>query len=180
MSILKIYSCYHPVLKKPTEEVTEMTPELRQLIDDMFDTMHAADGSGLAANQVGISKSIVVIDVSYYEKREYSPIALINPRIVSSSEEEVDFEEGCLSIPGVYENVKRPKAVEVEYYDTDMKLQRVADDDLLARVMQHEIDHLNATLFIEKISPLRRAMNKSKLKRIQKGDFDNKYEMVIK
>ncbi len=180
MSLLKIYSCYHPVLKKPTEPVTEMTPELRTLIDDMFDTMHNADGSGLAANQVGVSKSIVVIDVSYYEKKQYEPIAFINPRIVAVSDEEVDFEEGCLSIPGIYENVKRPKAVEVEYLDINMQPQRISDDDLLARVMQHEIDHLNATLFIEKISPLRRAMIKSKLKRIQKGDIDKPYEMIIK
>jgi peptide deformylase len=121
----------------------------------------------------------VVIDVSYYEKRSYAPIALINPRVVSYSEEEADFEEGCLSIPAIFENVKRPKEVEVEYLDVNMKPQRIKDDDLLARVMQHEIDHLNATLFIEKISPLRRAMIKNKLKRIKKGDIEPRYEMVL-
>lgn len=180
MSILKIYSCHHPILKKKTEPVTEINDEIKNLVGDMFETMKNADGAGLSANQVGVSKSVVVIDISYYEKRDYKPLVMINPKIVSTSEETTDFEEGCLSIPGVFETVKRPKEVEVEFYDLDMKLQRLKDDDLLARVIQHELDHLNAELFIEKISPLRRAMIKNKVKRIAKGDFEQRYDMVLK
>jgi len=187
MSILPVYLYNHPVLKKKTEPIAEMTGELRTFIQDMFDTMYAADGIGLAANQVGASISVTVIDVSRadYDDEDYDddnehiePIALINPIIEYFSDEEIDFEEGCLSLPHFREKVMRPDAVQIRYMDIDMKEHTIEADGLFARVAQHEIDHLNGIYFFERLSSLRRTLSQKKLKRIIRGEITPKYSVV--
>ena len=123
---------------------------LSRLIDDMFETMHNANGIGLAANQVGANKQIFVVDISKVEDYEDTkPLALINPKIISKSDETVVFEEGCLSIPDQREDVVRPKRITIEFQDKDLNTHTIEADDLLARVMQHEYDHLLGILFTD-------------------------------
>ncbi len=180
MALLPIYNCFHPVLKKKTEEITEVNKEMLTLIDDMYETMHIAEGVGLAANQVGISKSLIVIDIGYfYEKSPYLPLTMINPQITAFSDEEIDYEEGCLSVPTLRETVIRPSEIEVKFLDKDLKEKTMQATELLARVMQHEIDHLNGILFFEKLSPIRKTLSQNKLKKIKKGVIVPDYPMVM-
>ncbi|MBM2815523.1 MAG: peptide deformylase [Ignavibacteria bacterium] len=182
MAILPIYNCFHPVLKKKTEEVTNFDGELKKFVDDMLETMYHADGIGLAANQVGHSKSVIVLDMSVSNDDKYrnaKPIIMINPRIHSFSEEEVELSEGCLSVPKFFEDVSRPAQIQVQYWDIDMKEYKSEEGDFVSRVMQHEIDHLNGILFFEKLSPLRRALSRSKLRKIEKGDTLSFYSMIL-
>ncbi len=180
MALLPIYNCYHPVLKKKTEPVKEIDDSIKKLVDDMFDTIHKAEGLGLAANQVGISKSLLVIDIPYFKSDSTDPVvAMINPEIITFSDESWDYEEGCLSVPSLHEVVTRPKLVQVRFYDVDMKEQTLEADNLMARVIQHEIDHLNGILFFERISPVRRTLAKSRLRKIQKGQVKADYPMIL-
>ncbi len=182
MAVLPIYSCFHPLLKKPTTEVKEINDEIKKLVDDMFESMYKADGIGLAANQVGISKSLIVIDInaSKDKKHDEPPVTMINPVIEEFSEEEVEYQEGCLSVPKFYEDIERPKLIQIKYYDLDMNEHVREADDLLSRVMQHEVDHLRGIIFTERMSPIKRSLAKSKLKKIQKGLVIPNYPMIGK
>ncbi len=181
MAQLPIYNSFHPVLKKKTEAVDEIDDEIRQLVEDMFESMYKADGIGLSANQVGISKSIIVIDTAAIKTEGYPhpPVVMINPVIEDSSDDEVDYSEGCLSVPKFYDKVVRPVNIRVRYYDPDMKEHVKETDGMLSRVMQHEIDHLNGVLFYERLSQVRRTLAKSKLKKIQRGKVIPDYPMVL-
>ena len=179
MAVLPIYSCFHPVLKKKTEPVTDFDNNLRQLVDDMFESMYYSDGIGLAANQVGVSKSIITIDANSDKNDIKFPIlTMINPEIITFSDGVVDYQEGCLSVPKFYEDVTRPKSIQVKYLDLDAKEHILDADDILARVIQHEFDHLNGILFYEKLSPIRRTLAKSKLNKIKQGKVRPDYQMV--
>ncbi len=180
MSVIPVYNCFHPVLKKKTEPVTEIDDSLVKLVNDMFETMHKAEGIGLAANQVGVSKSLLVVDIGFFnEKYTGPPILMINPVITDFSDEIYEYEEGCLSIPNVRDIVERPKMIQVSYFDLDMKEKLIEADNLLSRVVQHEIDHLNGILFYERLTPLRKTLLKSKLKKIEKGQYETDYPMVL-
>lgn len=158
----------------------EIDDSLIQLSADMFETMHIAEGIGLAANQVGVSKSLLVIDISYFHKKtNYKPLLMINPEITAYSEEESEYEEGCLSVPTLHEIVVRPKEIEVKFQDINLNEYKMGADDILARVMQHEIDHLNGILFFERLTPLRKTLSKNKLKKIKKGIILPDYPMVL-
>ena len=133
------------VLRKKCKPVTEMTPRLSQLIDDMFDTMYEADGVGLAAPQVGILKRIVVIDVTGED-----PILLINPVILSTDGEQTGY-EGCLSVPGKTGVVTRPNHVKVKAYNADMEEFTLEGEELLARAICHELDHLDGKLYVDRV-----------------------------
>ena len=152
MSILDLRVLGDPVLRKDTKPVAEVTDELRTLIDDMFATMRAAKGIGLAAPQVGRTERVTVIEVA---ESGTGPLALVNPEIVSA-EGTVKGEEGCLSIPDVYDEVERSAKVVVRALDRNGKAIEVVGSDLLARCMQHEIDHLHGKLFIDHLSVLKR------------------------
>jgi peptide deformylase len=163
-------------LRLVSTPVAEITPEIRTLVADMFETMYDAPGIGLAAIQIGVPKRVVTLDVAKraaseradpedtdaedaQEKRDAqprNPIAFINPEITWSSEERSVYEEGCLSIPEYYEEVERPASVKVAYTDLDGKRQEIEADGLLATCIQHEIDHLNGVLFIDHLSRLKR------------------------
>ena len=150
MSILRIHVLGSPVLRQVTKEVATVTDEHRRLIDDMFETMYAAHGIGLAAPQVGRTERIAVVDV------DEEAFAIVNPIIVNDDKTLVKGEEGCLSIPDVYGDVTRPERVNVRALDRDGNPFEIEAEGLLARCLQHEIDHLDGRMFIDHLSVLRR------------------------
>ena len=156
MSILDIRVLGDPVLRKPTKRVTEVTDELRKLIADMFETMYAAEGIGLAAPQVGRTERVAVVDV------EGKKFALINPEVLSTSDAPEKAEEGCLSIPDIYGDVERPAEVTIRATDENGNQYQETAGELLGRCFQHEIDHLDGKLFIDYLSPLKRKAALSK------------------
>lgn len=154
MAILEIRRYPDKILREKTAPVTEFNAELQRLIDDMIETMYAASGVGLAANQVGVPKRVMVIDVSSREEK-HPLIVLINPEIIHS-EGEVAFEEGCLSIPGYTTIVKRAEKVKVKGLDREGREIEIEGDGLLSRALQHEIDHLNGVLLIDRIGRIKK------------------------
>ena len=150
MSILDIRVLGDPILREETVPVEHVTPELRTLVKNMFETMYLAKGIGLAAPQVGRTERLTVIDV------DDNPLVVINPEIIFSSPAKAKAEEGCLSIPDVYGDVERPAAVHVRALDLDFKPFELGATDLLARCFQHEIDHLHGKLFVDYLSVLKR------------------------
>ena len=162
----------NPVLEHPAEDVREFdTPELHQFLADMFESMYAAKGVGLAAPQIGFSRKIAVIDVSNGENPG-EKLVLINPKIVKT-EGKQEGEEGCLSIPGFRDQVKRARRVTVHAQDAQGKEFEMTGEDLLARAFLHETDHLYGKLYITHISPLKRDLMKRKIKKLQRaGDWD--------
>ena len=142
-------------LRLKSAPVGKITPEIKALVADMFETMYDAPGIGLAAIQVGVPARVVTIDVSKKED-EKEPRVFINPEVVWSSDEMSTYEEGCLSIPDVHEDVDRPAKVRVKFLDLDGRSQEIEADGLLATCVQHEIDHTNGVLFIDHISKLKR------------------------
>lgn len=166
--LLEIKKFPDQVLRKKALEVEVFDQSLRELIENMAETMYAASGVGLAAPQVGVSKRIFIIDIS--EKKDNLHL-FINPVIINS-EGEIFEEEGCLSIPGEYANVLRSREVEVTAYDLDGKQFSLKADGLMARAIQHELDHLNGTLFIDKLPIFKReAIKKNIKKRKELGDY---------
>ena len=156
-----------PVLARPGETVKNFGPELRSLVDEMFESMYEAQGIGLAAPQISISKRITVIDVSF-KKNPEDRIAMINPEIVERQGKQVE-EEGCLSLPEIREKVERAAWVKVRAQDVTGKWFEVEGRELLSRALQHEIDHLNGVLFIDRISRLKRDMVLRKIKKMQRN-----------
>lgn len=155
--ILKIEMLGAPVLRQEADPVEEITDEVRALVRDMFDTMYHAEGVGLAAPQVGISQRITVLDVpSDEDEDERHVLALINPRVVEVSKETEKGVEGCLSIPGIEESVVRPSQVVVEALAPDGEAVKIDASGLLARALQHELDHLDGVLFLDRLSTLKR------------------------
>jgi peptide deformylase len=163
VSILDIRVLGDPVLRKPTKPVTEVTDELRRLIADMFETMYAAEGIGLAAPQVGRSERVAVVDV------EGKKFALINPEIVSRNGASEKAEEGCLSIPDIYGDVERLPEVTIRALDENGNQYEASGNDLLGRCFQHEIDHLDGKLFIDYLSPLKRRAALAKWEKEKEG-----------
>ena len=170
MAIRKIRYIGDDVLGKPCKPVKKMTPSLQVLIEDMFETMYDANGVGLAAPQVGILRRICVIDVM-----DDNPFVLINPEILETSGEQTD-DEGCLSVPGIHESVKRPVKIHVKYTDENLKEHDEWIDGFLARVFQHEYDHLDGKLFVDHLSTFRKQLIKSKLVNMTKGKFSASYK----
>ena len=155
-----------PVLEKPAATITEFNDELRKLVDDMFESMYAAHGVGLAAPQIGVSKRIAVIDVTFKEDPE-AKIVLVNPEIVHT-EGRQNSSEGCLSLPEFRENVTRASKVTARAQNLKGDTIEVTGEELLARALLHEIDHLNGKLYIGHISALKRDMMKRKIRKLMK------------
>ncbi|HOV97983.1 MAG TPA: peptide deformylase [Bacteroidota bacterium] len=193
MSVLPIYVYGTKILKKRSQNVTETNESLHKLIFDMFETMRKANGIGLAANQVGDSRRIITIDISdadepnaegEAESNEHptSPdlprtLVVINPEIIATEGSWI-MEEGCLSIPDIHAEVERPEKIKVRFLDAELHEQELVADGLLARVLQHEMDHLEGVLFIERISRAKRSMLMPKLRKIRKGEIDLSYNIV--
>jgi len=170
MALREIVKYPDPILLAPTEEVGRIDADVRRLVRDMVETMHAAPGVGLAANQVGVPLRVAVIDLSV-GKEPSELLVLINPQLVSAEGAHAE-EEGCLSIPGITEVVERPLVAEVEALNLDGKTIRVRGEALMARALLHEIDHLNGVLFIEHLSPLKRRLARRKIQKlIQTGEW---------
>ncbi len=179
MAILPIYLYGNEVLKKKAKHVSEVSDNDIRLIQDMFDTMHEASGIGLAANQIGELKRILVVDISDMESgKGTKPLAIINPEIIDE-EGEWEMEEGCLSIPDIREKVTRSEKITVKYYDVNMKKVELEADGLLARVILHELDHLNGVLFTDHLTSTKKTLLRPKLKKIMKGHVETQYEVVI-
>ena len=159
-----------PVLRKRAEPVAEITDAELQLAEQMLETLYATgNGIGLAATQVGILKRLLIVDIGEVDDEEYEPLVLFNPEILSS-DGEIVAEEGCLSIPDVTADVKRPEQIVVEGINVERQRIRIEADGLLARVLLHEIDHLNGVLFIDRISGLKRRLLSDELLRLQKAE----------
>ena len=167
MALLQIVKYGDNVLRQHVKDVEEITPEIKQLAQDMLDTMYAAPGVGLAAPQVGISLNMCVIDVFPDGKKK--PFVLINPKIISGENKE-EKEEGCLSFPGIFEKVKRFHTVKAEYTDLAGRKVEVVVEGFLAKAFQHEIDHLNGKLFIDYLQPWKRKLVEKEIKRRKKGN----------
>lgn len=154
--------------------------ELRKYIEDMFETMYHADGVGLAAPQVGDSRRILVVDGSdvaeVYPELKGFKRAMVNPRVIEQSEETAEYSEGCLSVPDIHCNVIRPKKIKVRYLDADLKETEEELDGFACRMVQHELDHLDGHLFVDRVAPIRRKMIAAKLHNIAKGKARTSYK----
>lgn len=178
--ILPIYIYGQPVLRKEAQDIPKDYPKLDELLKDMFETLSASEGVGLAAPQIGKPIRVAVIDLDvlaedYPEYKDFRK-AFINPHIVEFDETETkSMEEGCLSLPGIHERVIRPTRIRVQWLDSDLQPHDEWIEGYLARVMQHEFDHLDGKMFIDRIAPLRRQLIKSKLKALSQGRYNCGY-----
>ena len=155
MALLPILTAPDPRLKKKSKPVETVDDDVRRLMDDMLETMYAAPGIGLAAPQVGVLKRVIVLEIDR-EETKVGPLFMANPEIIDASEDDAVYNEGCLSVPEHYADVTRPAEVTVRYLDRDGRKQELKCDGLLSTCVQHEIDHLDGILFIDKISSLKR------------------------
>ena len=179
--ILPIVAFGDPVLRKKGEPISKEFEELPNLIKNMWETMYGAEGVGLAAPQIGMSIQLFLVDASPFSEDEpelegFKKI-FINPEILEETGEEWQFKEGCLSIPGIRENVKRNETIKIKYFDEDFCEHVEQFSGLAARVIQHEYDHVNGILFTDKINPLKKQMIKRKLTDISKGIVKAGYRM---
>ena len=172
MAIREIVEVPDPRLRQISSPVEEVTDETRELVSDMFETMYAAPGIGLAAIQVGVPKRILVIDLQEPEEEGGEPVkdprVFINPEIIQHSDQEVPYTEGCLSVPDQFAEVDRPDRIRARWLDLDGKVQEEDIEGLLAVCLQHEMDHLNGVLFIDHLSRLKRDMILKKLAKLRK------------
>ena len=176
MSIVPITMCGDKILRKKAAKVSEIDDNIVGTIADMFETMRNAGGIGLAANQIGLNKQIFVVDISPVEDYEkYKPIAMINPKIISKSDDTDSIEEGCLSIPELRAEVIRPKSIFISFFDVNMKEHTIEADELFARVIQHEYDHLQGVLFIDYFDDEMKKRFKKHLEKIRKRKLDIDY-----
>ena len=178
---LPIVAYGDPILRKKAVEIDKDYPGLDKLIEDMWETMEKSKGVGLAAPQINKSIRLFVVDSTkmYDEEDEGKGLreVFINAEMVKETGDEWKYEEGCLSIPNIREEVHRKPTIKITYLDRDFKKQEKEFDDMNARVIQHEYDHIEGKLFIDHIKPLRRSLLKSKLEKISKGDIDVSYKM---
>ena len=178
--ILPIYLYGQPVLRRPTEDIEQGELDVKQLVADMYETLQAAEGCGLAAPQIGLSKRLFVVDGTelaedYPECADFKQ-AFINPELLEESEDTSVYSEGCLSLPGISENVVRPKTITIRYLDEDFKEHEETFTDFKARIVLHEYDHLEAHVFTDRISPIRRQFCKGNLTNIAKGKTGARYK----
>lgn len=168
MSLLEIIKEPNPILRKKADNVLNVDDDIRKLMDNMLETMYQAPGIGLAAPQVGILKKVIVIDLSKDDEPK-KPFFIVNPKIIWKSEELSSREEGCLSIPGHFAEVVRPKKCKLQYLDYNGKKQEVEADDLLSTCIQHEVDHCDGVLFIDYLSKLKKNFIVKKLSKQKKA-----------
>jgi len=168
MTIRKILTEPDPFLRKKSKEVEAVDNEIRSLMDDMLETMYEAPGIGLAAIQIGVPKRVIVMDLSR-ENEKKQPMYFVNPKIITKSEIDSAYEEGCLSVPGQFAEIDRPDRCKVKYLDYNGEDQILNAEGLLATCIQHEIDHLEGILFIDYLSKLKKSMIVKKLSKRKKS-----------
>ena len=182
--VLPVYVYGMSVLRKKAQEIDEDYEGLSELIDNMFETMYDSDGVGLAAPQIGLSIRLIVIDAARMEIEDEPELQdfkriIINPIILEESGDKWAFSEGCLSIPNIREDVYRKSKVKIEYFDENWELKEEELNGARARIVQHEYDHLEGSMFTDKINPLRKKLINPKLKAISKGRVDCDYKIVF-
>lgn len=180
--ILPIIAYGDSILKKKCKTISNDYPKLKELIENMHDTMYNASGIGLAAPQIGASIRLFIVDTVQLENDENEGLkgiqkVFINPEILEETGEKWKYEEGCLSIPGVRGDVYRQPDLKIKYQDENFEWQEETFDDINARVIQHEFDHIEGVLFTDKIDPLKKKLVRNKLKKIMKGDVQVDYRM---
>lgn len=181
MAILPITVYGDEILRKKTNPVKQVDDTIIENIRDMFETMRNANGVGFAANQVGLDKSIFVIDLKPVEGYENSkPVVMINPEIISSSDEEVVYEEGCLSLPNLHAEVSRPEIIKIKYLDTDEKEQELEADEFFARVILHEYDHLIGKMIPDRLDSEIKESLKEELLLIRNRKVNAEYPLAEK
>ena len=166
MAVMEIVKYGDPVLRKKALPVEAFDDALRQFVSDMLETMYASNGVGLAANQVGVLKRVVVIDTGTTEHPKV--LKLINPQIIGASKEKVTYEEGCLSFPGVTEKIDRPAYVKAHAFDENGREMIIEAEGLAAVAIQHELDHINGVVFIDRMTPVRKMLHNKELRDIKK------------
>jgi len=178
---LPVYIYGHPVLRRETIPLTKDYPDLLKLIDDMFETMYAAEGCGLAAPQVGLSIKLVVIDTDVLKEQfpecKDRKLVLINPEIEVLDGEEVSRSEGCLSLPGLSENVNRVEHIRLRWLDENFVAHEEEMSGFLSRCVQHEVDHLNGKVYMDHVSTTRKLLIRNKLRNIMEGKFTCDYKV---
>lgn len=171
------------VLRKIAKDIDHNYDGLKQLVDDLFETMYKADGVGLAAPQIGKSIRLFIIDATPMAEDEPSlkdfKKVLINPEIIKRYGDEWEYNEGCLSIPQIREDVQRPDKIKIKYLDENFISHEEIYDGIKSRIIQHEYDHLDGVLFVDKLSPIRKRLLKAKLSAISKGKFEANYKVKI-
>jgi len=181
--ILPVTAYGHPVLKKVGEEIDKDYPNLDKLISDMWDTMYKTEGVGLAAPQINLSIRLFVIDATPYEEEipevENKKKIFINAKIVEEEGDEWFFQEGCLSVPKINEDVSRKSRVHIQYYDENWEFHDEWYDGIFARIIQHEYDHTQGIVFVDRLSAMKRTLLKRKLTDIIKGKVDVDYKMIF-
>ncbi len=181
--MMPIVAYGHSTLKKIAADIGPDYPGLQELISKMFETMYESRGVGLAAPQVNKSIRLFIVDARPYadddELAKNFVKVFINPRILNETGDLWSFNEGCLSVPGINEDVERHPVVEIEYLDTDFQPHRETYTGIIGRIIQHEYDHLEGTLFVERLSPLKKALIKGKLTKISKGEVTVSYRMIF-
>jgi peptide deformylase len=177
--ILPVVAYGDPVLKESGATIAKDYPNLAELIANMFETMYHARGVGLAAPQIGLAIRLFVIDASGFDEEKFAGMkkVFINPEIIEETGEDWAYEEGCLSIPGIRADVWRPEKLRIRYTDEHWVTHEEEFDDMLARVIQHEFDHIEGVLFIDHLSALKKKLLQSKLRNITKGQVDVSYRM---
>jgi peptide deformylase len=179
MALLPITVYGDKILRKKTSPVKDISNEDIKLIKDMFETMHNANGVGLAANQVGADKSIFIVDVSGVEGHEKTkPMVFINPKITERSEEQSVIEEGCLSLPDIRGKIKRPESVKIIYHDYDLKEQTIEANEILARVIQHEYDHLQGILIVDHLEGEEKKNFQETFRKIKEREIEVDYPIT--
>lgn len=181
MPILPIVTYNDPVLRKETESVTELTNDITELISNMIETMYNSDGVGLAAPQIGKSLKLFVMDgdpVLEDDEEKHGVMVFINPEIIEKKGKKIPMDEGCLSIPEIREKVFRPETISIRYKDKEFKEREQEFSGWIARIIQHEFDHLNGVLFIDYLSSFRKRMVKSDLEEIDSGNVEVEYPVV--
>lgn len=181
--ILPIVAYGHPTLKRVADEIDPDYPGLDELIDNMFETMYASSGVGLAAPQVNKGIRMFLVDATpfaeEYPEAEGFKKVFINPIILEETGEEWSFNEGCLSVPAVREDIIRQPKILIEYQDRDFKLIEEEYDGVMARIIQHEYDHIEGRIFVDRVNPLRKMLLKRKLNDISTGNIDVDYKMIF-
>jgi peptide deformylase len=181
--ILPILGYNHPILRKKADIIDKDYPELLQLIEDMKETLKKSEGVGLAAPQVNRSIRLFIVDARYYaskypETNDFTK-TFINPEIINFSDNLVYMPEGCLSIPGIYEDVARPEIITIKYFDENWQEHTETYSSILSRIIQHEYDHLDGILFTDKVPMIRKVFLKKKLENIYNGDINIEYPMIF-
>jgi peptide deformylase len=181
--VLPITAYGHPTLRKVAKEIDKDYPDLDKLIEDMFETMYATSGVGLAAPQVNLSIRLMVIDAEPFaeeipEAKGFKKV-FINPEIVEEEGEEWAFNEGCLSVPEIREDVMRPPDIRIQYYDENWDFKDEKYNNVMARIIQHEFDHLEGVMFVDRVSSMRKILLKRKLNDISTGNITPAYKMIF-